>query len=46
MSALGLGSLSHGEKNWRSGEGEKTFLFIMHEGDADYVYLLSIEGVF
>lgn len=46
MSALGSGSLSHGEKTWRCGKGGKIFLFIMHGGDADYGYLLSIVGVF
>lgn len=46
MSALAFGSFSQGEKNWRFGEGGKIFLFIMHEGDADYGYLLSIVGVF
>lgn len=47
MSALGFGSFSHGErKNWRFGEWGKIFLLIMHEGDTDYGYLLSIVGVF
>lgn len=46
MSALGFGSFSHGEKNGRFDEGGKILLLIMHEGDADYGYLLSIVGVF
>lgn len=46
MSALGYRSFSHGEKNWRFENGGKILLLIMHEGDADYGYLLSIVGVF
>lgn len=46
MSALGFGSFSHGEKNWRVEEGGKILLLIMHGGDADYGYLRSIVGVF
>lgn len=44
--ALGFQSLSRGEKHWGCGERGKIFLFIVHEGDADYGYLLSIVGVF
>lgn len=46
MFALGFQSLPRRDKNWGYGERGKIFLFIMHEGDADYGYLLSIVGVF
>lgn len=43
-SALNFGILSHGGKNeyW----GGVIFLFVMHQGDADYGYPPSIVGIF
>lgn len=44
MSALDFGILSHGGKNGYC--GGRAFLFILHQGDADYGYLPSIVGIF
>lgn len=44
MSALNFVILSHGEKNEYWGGG--IFLFVMHQGDADYGYPPSIVGFF